>query len=304
MYFTPVGAVILTGISLILTFLTLFAGSSPGFLEDYALVTLNTSQIGSNIFNTSEGGSSSDNAITGFLHNVTDSIQSEIEDTLNSFAKDLGVHDFYSAHILTSCEGYYTPASVPNATLERTSIRENVTNCSSIRAFSAFDPQETLQRELNRSGHGNVSLSDLHWPEDISRGIGALKVAQRATFFLYCMALCSIFLAFCLAGLSSFLLSSRVVKVVVYADIAANALAFLSLGIASAIATTVAVQAAKLVNRHGNGVGISASEGRKFIALTWTATGLVLVVCLIWTWEWVFGIRKRTGGGGNWAKFG
>lgn len=43
--------------SLVLTFLCLFAGSSKGWMEDYSVLTLNTSRIGQNLFNTSESSS-------------------------------------------------------------------------------------------------------------------------------------------------------------------------------------------------------------------------------------------------------
>lgn len=55
--------IVLIAASFVLAFLCLFAGSKKGFLEDYAIITLNTSRIGYNVFNDSDS-SSSDHALT------------------------------------------------------------------------------------------------------------------------------------------------------------------------------------------------------------------------------------------------
>lgn len=62
MRFSALIPVLLIAASFILAFLCLFAGSHKGFLEDYAVLTLNTSRIGYDVFNSSD--SSSDNALT------------------------------------------------------------------------------------------------------------------------------------------------------------------------------------------------------------------------------------------------
>jgi heme/copper-type cytochrome/quinol oxidase subunit 2 len=40
-------------------------------------------------------------------------------------------------------------------------------------------------------------------------------------------------------------------------------------------------------------VGVEASRGGKFLALTWAATGLVFVVVLAWVVEFCMGRRRR-----------
>lgn len=87
----------------------------------------------------------------------------------------LDIKDFYSAHLMTYCEGDFKPdASDPKAT-------ENVTACSERKAFFAFDPTEIISSKLPQ-GFG---LSDLKWPDEITNGVKAINVASRAMFFFY-----------------------------------------------------------------------------------------------------------------------
>ncbi|KAI7296941.1 hypothetical protein KC352_g6 [Hortaea werneckii] len=115
----------LSAAALILSFLCLFAGSKKGFMEDYAVVTLNASQIGQSLFEDGDSSSSSDsdNPLSSFIDDVTSSIEDEIEDTLTSFAKDLGLHDFYSAHLLDFCEVPRSAKMSPAAPTGRRCIR-------------------------------------------------------------------------------------------------------------------------------------------------------------------------------------
>lgn len=56
----------------------------------------------------------------------------------------------------------------------------------------------------------------------------------------------------------------------------------MALGVASGIATAVAVKATEIINEEGNRIGVTASRGNKFLAMTWSATGLMLVATLSW----------------------
>ncbi|KAK5010842.1 hypothetical protein LTR28_007403 [Elasticomyces elasticus] len=275
--------------AMILSFLCVFAGSKKGFMDDYHIVLLNTSRIGSSIFNTSSTHSG-DNVFTTFIHNITDGIENELSSGFNSLAKQLGVHDCYSAHILDYCEGFFSPTPVPNATFSVGKITMNVTKCSNRTALYHFDPTQTLQRELNNSGHSDISLTDLHWPSAVDNGLAALRVAQRVAFVLYCIAI----------GMSSFALLISLISVFLAGRLSASInilvsfLAFLAIGLASAITTVVAVKAEHAINNHGAVVSISASKGIKFLILTWVATGLTLSSALVWYGECVIGRRKAS----------
>ncbi|KAK5117689.1 hypothetical protein LTR62_005112 [Meristemomyces frigidus] len=267
--------ILLCAAALVLSLLCLFAGTNKTFLEDYSIVTLNTSRLGQSALNTSR---SSDNPFISFIDNVTNTISSDINSDLNSFAKDLGLHDFYSAHLRDYCEGYYTPGPVPNATLSKHSIHKNVTACSNHTATFNFDPRAVLQRELNASGHSNINLTDLKWPEAIDKGLHALAAAQKATFVLYCVAIALIGLALLLAIVSVFFDG----RISAFVNVLVDWLAFLAIGLASAIVTAVAVKASHVINHYGNSVGVSASKGGKFLILTWVATAVMLAASLVW----------------------
>jgi SUR7/PalI family len=216
------------------------------------------------------------------LHNISSSLtstaQGELSQLESSLAHQLGLQDFYSAHLMDYCQGSFTPGPVPNATLSRGSIHKNVTSCSNRTAMFSFDPTAALQATLNET-HTGVTLSDLHWPSDIENGVRALRFAVRAAFVLYCISI-----GFCFLSLiaSSFWTSacSRGGRGVVALEILLAFLAFLSLGIASGIMTAVGVKGASIINKYGHEIGVSANWGGRFMGMTWAATGLMLVASI------------------------
>ncbi|KAH0290672.1 hypothetical protein M436DRAFT_41631 [Aureobasidium namibiae CBS 147.97] len=276
--------------ALVLTLLCIFAGSKPSFMQDYSIITLNTSRIGQNVFNTTASTNSDSNIFSQIWDNVTNSIESSINTDIHSFAKELGLHDFYSAHLLDYCEGYYTPTAVPNATLSKSDIGINVTACSNRTSFFHFDPTTALQRELNKTGTG-ITLEELHWPSAVNSGIRALRIAQKAAFLLYCISAGLIILATAFSLLSFFVHG----RLSAFVDILLWTLAFFAALLASAITTAVAVKAAHVVNEHGRDVGVTAKRGGKFTALTWVATGLCGLNVFVWVFECLRGKRRRNG---------
>ena len=205
-------------------------------------------------------------------------MEDEIKDGINSLAQILGVHDFYSAHIMTFCEGYYLPGPVPNSTVKAGTIHKNVTACSNKTAMFTFDPRKTLVTELNESTNGLVDLSDLKWPEKVDDGLAALKAAQKAVFVLYCVSIALIFVAMIMAAGSIF--SSR--RLIVAINCAIDSLAFIAIVIASALVTYIAEKATSVINKYGADIGVSADRGNKFLALTWAASAAMFIAVVLW----------------------
>jgi hypothetical protein len=202
--------------------------------------------------------------------------------------------------MLNYCEGQYTPGEVANATLSFADIKKNVTSCSASRATYKFDPTAIIQAALNNSTLGQkVTLKDLKWPEDIDNGIKALNALMVAMFVLYVISICLIFVTL-LAALFAIVSAGRLSACV---NFMLATLAFLAIGLASALVTAVMVKATGLVNEHGNGIGVEARYGRKFLALTWVATGLMLVVVVSWVVEFCLG-RRQKNKRGSYAKGG
>lgn len=277
--------------ALILSFLCLFAGHKKGFMEDYHLVTLNTSMIGENILNETRSTDSS-NPLTNLLNEIPNVVSETINDAIGEVTAKLGIEDFYSAHMLNYCEGQYTPAEAANATIPQSAIHKNVTQCSKNRAMYKFNPTAIVQDALNKTTGLDISLDDINWPSDLETGIAALNALMAAMFVLYCIAIALIFVAL-LAAAAAILMSGRLSACV---NFLLAALAFLASAIASALVTAVMVKAAKIINDKGADVGLQAHWGGKFLALTWAATGLLLVAVLVWVMEFCVGRRqsKRT----------
>lgn len=71
-------------------------------------------------------------------------------------------------------------------------------------------------------------------------------------------------------------------------------MAFLTIGIASAVATAVIVKAVDALNKYGKDIGISATKGTTFLGLTWGATAAMLLASILSIAQCCAGRRHRT----------
>jgi len=177
------------------------------------------------------------------------------------------------------CSGSYTPGPVPNATLKKSKIHRNVTSCSNRTAMFSFDPTAALEKSLNDSGVP-ITLAQLNWPKDLEKGVRALRTAFKAAFVLYCVGIgfCFLTLIACTFWTSQCSDGGRGTAAL---EILLAALAFLTLGIASAIATAVGVKGNNIIDKYGKSIGVSADRGNGFMGLTWAATGLMVLAALV-----------------------
>ncbi|KAF2739154.1 integral membrane protein-like protein [Polyplosphaeria fusca] len=275
-------------VALVLSFLCLFAGHKKGFMEDYHYLTLNTSRIGQNLVNSTLD--LPDNPFTNLINNVTSSFGNEINDATADLAEALGIEDWYSAHLLDYCYGDYTPAALANATVKQDDIHKNISGCSNRTAAFAFNPTTIIENALNESGV-DVSLQDLNWPDDIQRGIDALRILTKTMFILYCIAIGFIGVSL-LAALPAVFASGRLAACL---NILVATLAFIAIGLASALSTAVIVKGADVINKYGQEVGVEAHKGSKFMAITWAATAAMFVALVLWCVETCIGHRRRRG---------
>jgi hypothetical protein len=292
--------------ALILSFLCLFAGHKASFMEDYHLMTvspatfitpfepytnnvqLNTSLLGETLLNESRP-TDTGNPLTNLLNSIPNEISGAINDRIGELQERLGIEDFYSAHMLDYCYGQYTPAEVANSTVKQSDISKNVTACSQSKAMYKFDPTRIVEDALNKTTGTKVTLDDLNWPKDIQDGIKALNALMAAMFVLYVIAICLIFCAL-LAAVSAVLASGRLSACM---NFLVSTLAFIAIGLASALVTAVMVKATKIINDKGNPIGIEAKKGSKFLALTWAATALMFIVLVAWVVEFCVGRRSK-----------
>ncbi|OAL07154.1 integral membrane protein-like protein [Phaeosphaeriaceae sp. SRC1lsM3a] len=273
-------------VALILSFLCLFAGHKQSFMEDYHLVTLNTSRLGQTLLDENR---TSDNPIMNLLNEIPNAISEEINDRIGDVTEEIGIEDWYSAHMLNYCYGQYTPEEVANDTVSHDDISKNVTGCSASQAMYKFDPTQIIQDALNKSTGANITLEDLNWPEDIQKGIDALNALMGAMFVLYVIAIVLIFIAL-LTSLAAVFASGRLSACV---NVLVALVAFIGIGLASALVTAVVVKASDVINQYGNDIGLEAYFGRKFLSLTWAATGVMLGPVVGWSVEVCMGRRQK-----------
>ncbi|GAM91431.1 hypothetical protein ANO11243_094810 [Dothideomycetidae sp. 11243] len=269
--------------ALVLSFLCLFAGSKTTFLANAPIITLNTSEFGSGALN------NSGSAAATLINDLPSGAQQAVDNAINSVARRLGLHEFYTANLRTYCEGYYTPGPVPNATLKAKNIHKQFTNCSKPVTFFQFNPKQVIQDELNASGHSDINISQLSWPTDIDRGLKAVHTSQKAAFVLYCIALGTIGLA-TIFSIVSFCLNGRLSAFIM---VMICGLAFLAIGLASAVVTVVAIHGSRLINKYGNPVGLSSHWGVKYLAFSWAATGAMVLCSLWWCADCLIGRRNQ-----------
>lgn len=152
-----------------------------------------------------------------------------------------------------------------------------------------FDPTRILEDALNKTTGVNVTLQDLDWPEDIQNGIHALNALMAAMFVLYVIAICLIFVAL-LAAVFAIVASGRLSACL---NFLVATVAFLAIGLASALVTAVIVKGSSIINKYGNDIGVVANWGSKFLALTWAATAVMLIALLAWIVEFCIGRRHK-----------
>ena len=100
---------------------------------------LNTSAIGQNIFNSSDG-SNNQGGILGEIEGALDKVKQDLEQEVDKLAGDvadvlsaaLGIHEWYSIHIMDACEGSYEP----NATAQDPGL--NTTHCTAAAPHSEY----------------------------------------------------------------------------------------------------------------------------------------------------------------------
>jgi hypothetical protein len=106
------------------------------------------------------------------LQNVGNEAASAAGAALNTA---LDIPDFYTAHLMTHCEGDFKPdAKDPNA-------KGKVAKCSERKPFYSFDPAAIIESKLPEG----FNLTDLKWPDEVTNGIKALNMISKAMFFFY-----------------------------------------------------------------------------------------------------------------------
>ncbi|CZT03737.1 hypothetical protein WAI453_009018 [Rhynchosporium graminicola] len=289
-------------VGFVLSMLCLFAGSKKAFMEEYHIITLNTSTLGHNILGSSDPkatptssspsttSTSKIDRIGDFFGDLKDNVTNKIENEFNELvadvadklAKELGIHQWYSLHLMDMCEGEYKP----NATAK--GVSKNVTNCSNRTAMYDFNLDNVLNQQLE-VGLLKINLSDINWPKDIQNGLDTLNVAFNAVFVLYAIGIAAAGLAI-LASLVAFFTSGS--RLISFGNWGLATLSFVCLVVSSALVTYVMQKAVHIINKYGNDVGAYAYKGTKYLIITWVAAAVMGLASAAWVVEFCIG-RKR-----------
>lgn len=254
----------------VLSLLCLFAGSNRTFIQNGDLLTVNMSRLGyvGDVFNTSDGDG-------GFLDSLINDAQGELNDLINGATSDiasvLNISDFYAVHVMDYCQGMYEP----NGTVAASggSVSKNTTYCSPRNSLFHFNITEVVDNALP----DEINLSDLKWPDAVTDAQNTIRAASIATVILYILGVAFSGLAIigALVGIFTNGRLSACLNVII------DLLAFITLAVASVLATIVIVKAVNALNKYGDDIGVSATRGNLFLGMTWAATGLMLVATIV-----------------------
>ncbi|KAL7915856.1 actin cortical patch SUR7/pH-response regulator pali [Trichoderma velutinum] len=281
-------------VAFVLTNLTLFAGSKKGFMEEYAVIRINATNLGQNVLPSDDKSGSDDDdgdslwdQFTGGLDDLGDSAKGKINDiagdVIGDIADSLGISDWYSLHVMNACWGSFGP----NATASHFQL--NTTNCTQSSPQVHFNLTSIMDHQLS-VGPIHISLAKIHWPSSIQLKIDALNSALMALFVLYVLGVGFSGLAM-LACLPAFVLGDK--RVILMVNTALASLAAFIITLASIISTAAGSVAVNAINVEGKPVSVVATNGTKFYTITWVTSALMILSSAFWVGKFVFIWKKE-----------
>ncbi|KAF4587414.1 SUR7 protein [Ophiocordyceps camponoti-floridani] len=273
--------VVLALISFVLTSLTLFAGHKQGFMEDYAIIRINTSRIGHNLLEKRDVSQPKLLAdLQGWLDDKKDGFEDKVRGKINDgvgrltdkLVSRLHLAQWYSLHIMDACEGTYSP----NFTAPGAKVK--TTRCTTSDPSNRLNLTRLVDSQLDL-GPLHLSLADMGWSDSVQDKIDGLNDALTGLFVVYVLAMGCSGLSM-LASMSAFFMPAM--GILTLSNMAIGSLGGLSCLIGSIIVTATASKAAKHINSRGVRFGISAERGVKFYTISWVATAFMLTVAAFW----------------------
>ncbi|KYG41320.1 hypothetical protein M433DRAFT_29662, partial [Acidomyces richmondensis BFW] len=230
-------SLIVTVIATTLSFICIFAGHKPGYLEDYALLTLNTSRIEAKSIGHSIATAAASEISSVALSTETDIIKF-VNNAFEGVVRDFGLNDFYSLHVMDTCTGNYV-----------------YNNGTVIQAGSMATLDGTTHKEVISCTNHSV-VDPMFLPQALYV-IGT--VLCFATFFL----------------LPFLFMQTRPILLLLNTLVAI--FAFVSVALASLGAHGIAMGAAEFLNGIGEKVGITCDVGKAFSVLTGSTTVMLFI---------------------------
>ncbi|KAI1821550.1 actin cortical patch SUR7/pH-response regulator pali [Xylaria intraflava] len=283
--------VLITFVSFVLALIALLAGTGPQqkSLEPYHIIAVNLSTFGHDLVASSTssgpkpsatGDSSLFGHLLGGIHGIGQDITNEINNVTNGAAdkvtEKLGISEWYSLHIMTLCEGKFSPnASSPNAWY-------NLSNCTAQQPGVKLNLSSILDHEV-KAGPLGFNINQIPIPQKVQSAIDTVNDALLALLVFYALASGFAGLSFLASLVVVVLFRNKLNQLIVWANIAITGFGAFILLIGSAIVTYVNNKGVPEINDAGKDVGISGIRGSKFITLSWVTFGLMLFTTLYWT---------------------
>lgn len=298
----------------VLSLLSLLAGYKQGFLEDYNVLTFNTSTLGRSTVESIVNGSSTTSlppAVQSAAAGLTSALTNSIGDSL---AEQLGIGEFYSIHAMDFCQGNFQPSAFdvnPSA---------NVTNCSMPLDFckrhllpasflfsypnadnlipAAYNFTDKLNQELG-VGPLQFTLTDLGVGSDIQSTLNYVpKIAKAlAALFIATVALTGFSM---LGAIVGFLGRAGRCTCFFNLAVALGSAVFL---LASALLATIGPREVErqIQQRGGADLGLGVLSNSKLARILWAAFALMAATTLFWFYELIVECvrRRRTRGWGE-----
>ncbi|ETS87798.1 hypothetical protein PFICI_01626 [Pestalotiopsis fici W106-1] len=262
-------------VALIAALLCLLAGQRLGFMEDADILTITVSAAGK----------------AQLLNGTTSGETSVVGSQLEGLTAQTGVNDWFALHVMNYCKG--SNANSTSAASE---------SCSDTVPFFSFDTisiiDSELQQGVNLSTRGvdvGMSISASGWPSEISDISGKVMTAYKVMFFMLCMGIA----ASGVEAIASLLVMAMDARpyghgaLVSLINLVLSLIAFLGLGLASAIITGTMFTFVNTINSQGSDIGLSATKGMKFLCMTWLATILMCLAALAWVLDFFAERRNK-----------
>ncbi|KAK5137716.1 hypothetical protein LTR08_007287 [Meristemomyces frigidus] len=308
--------VLIMGIAVILSILCVYAGHTPGMMDDYAIFTLNTSRIGQNLCEELDTKISSvhfKRAEPLMVPTITAVPTTMITMAPRGIASDVTSLAGHASSAIHSAESvvHSKATSVESAAASRATSALGAVQTNVIKAvnkayngliadlelkdFYAVHMMATCSGEYRYHNGTNVTVgssppssNNTHEHVDSCSKHSDIDPMSLVRI-IYWIGIVHIVVAFVL-GVTGILVTSRKMALI---NIFGTLPAFCFLGLASAITHGISVGGARFISFVGADVGIAGYTGYKFLALTWTTTVLLLINLCLWTL--LFFLSGRTG---------
>lgn len=308
-------SVLVTSIAFILSFLCVYAGHTPGMMENYAVFTLNTSQIGQNVLQELDAKISSVKlrrdvpiilptitaAPTTLITMAPRDIASDFSALTSKAASDVSSVKSAAGSKASSVESAVASKVTSAVGSAETDIIDAVNKAYDgvitdlkLKDFYSVHILTTCSGDYVFANGTNVTVGASGMPannthkhvDSCSKHSAVDPVVLIAILYYIGIVFTGVALALSVAGV---FITGRKIAVM---NVLGSMVAFCFLGLASAVTHGLSLGAAKLINFVGDDIGIAGYQGGKFLHLTWATTCLLLLNIALWSLMCFFGGRR------------